>query len=208
MTNYGTSYVNTVTLSNTWICMTKIQAVRNLMEKARIGSLNSFNRLSTLEIQPRMLLRGSNEILKASHLLRDVLPPSLQSLTLYDCLAADGLINSKNLQMELYQMLKDSTLFSNLRFLIIEDTYNDFLRRNATPGSEIFERLNALQQACMERDIIFRIMSPNYLPWGGSNLLKTSEASDPEKRAHDAWKRGLDGLRAETPERVIIRLHQ
>lgn len=169
--------------------------------KALMGKLNEFDRLTTLRIQPEMVLGGINGILKAPYRLRDALPPLLHSLTLYNFYDNKGLINGKDLQTELFQIITDTIIFDNLNFLIIQDTYRNILR-NAAWGEELLDRLNALQQACSDRDIIFRIMSDDHLPQGGCNLLKHLEAHEPEERAHNAWKRGLDGLRGDTPERV------
>ncbi len=44
-------------------------------------------------------------------------------------------------------------------------------------------------------------MSHDHLPTGGRFLLAEPKAREPEKRARDAWNRGLDGVRGETPER-------
>ena len=181
--------------------VTRKQRRPEFNHKAPMGKLNEFDRLTTLRIQPEMLLGGINGISKPPYRLRDALPPSLHSLTLYNFYDDKGLINGKDLQVELFQIITDTTILDKLNFLIIQDTHKDFLR-NAAQGEELLDRLNALQQACSVRGIIFRIMSGRHLPQGGRNLLTCAEAHEPEMRAHDAWRRGLDNFRASPPERA------
>ena len=166
--------------------------------KAPMGKLHEFNRLTTLRVQPEMLLGGVNGILKAHYRLRDALPPSLHSLTFYNFYDEKGLINGQDLQTELLHVVTETALVHNLRFLIVQDTYKNFLR-NSPRDEELVNRLNNLHNACCDRNVIFRIMSDTHLPRGGANLLKHPEAHKPEERAHDAWRRGVNGVRGDTP---------
>ncbi len=116
-----------------------------------MGKLNGFDGLRTLRIQPELLIGGINGILKADYRLRDTLPSSLHSLTLYN-LYGNNLINGKDLQSELSQMLTDTTVVDSLNFLIIQDTHNYFLCNAVSVNeNEIFDRLNDLQQLCRKR---------------------------------------------------------
>ena len=159
--------------------------------KPPMGKLQEFDRLTTLRIQPEMLLGGVSGILRVPYRFRDALPPSLHSLTLYNFCDIRALVNGKDLQTEIYQILTDTTIFNKLNFLIIDDLYE---KGDSVLGEGLCTRMNAVQRVCNHRDIIFMLVSKGHLPQGGRNFLRYPEAYDPEEYALHTWETGIDDL--------------
>ena len=164
-------------------------------QKTPFGKLKEFNRLTTLRVQPELLLGGIGRTPQAPYLLRDALPPHLRSLTLYRICHKSGLIDDASLQLQLIEILTEitDTLFNALEYLIIEDSYPDSFRDAYADGQrEVFTRLCELQRVCRVRGVISYVMSGSLLPRGGHHLLRYPKAHNPEERARDLWNRGID----------------
>ena len=140
--------------------------------------LHEFKKLHTLRIQPRVLSEGIGVIIKSPFPLKDTVPQSLRSLTLYYSAYPDY-----ELERELLDLASDPALL-NLDYLILQDPL-DMLEINTT-NRRIEEMRESLQERFSGGNVLFKLMPIDLLPKGGRNLLKHPVACDPERYVYES----------------------
>ena len=113
-----------------------------------MGLLSGFERLETLSIQPEALIGGCCGAERAPFQLKDTLPPSLSSLTLYNPEEANGVYAA--LPSQLIQVVGDKR-YVFLRSIALEDELQSWW------DSESICHAEKLKQACKEAKIELRI---------------------------------------------------
>jgi hypothetical protein len=116
---------------------------------SHFGSLREFERLRKVCIQPAALLGGCLGEPRAPFRLKDTLPASLESLTLY---GIDGLVVDLGLAEQFREVLHSGD-FPHLQSIVFEDV-SEFVRY-FTP-SYVSRPNQAVKEACKEARVTFR----------------------------------------------------
>ena len=114
-----------------------------------MGLLSGFEQLETLSIQPEALLGGCCGAERAPFQLRDTLPPSLRSLTLYDLEETND--HYAALETQLIEVVGDKR-YTFLRSIVLEDELQSWW-----DPDESTCHTKTLKQACEEKKVELRI---------------------------------------------------
>ena len=123
-----------------------------------MGFMNDFEHLQIIRCHPEMLVGGR----RASYQVREMLPESLHSLTLY---GGQAMYERMNLEKHLKEVVSSGS-FSKLRFLLLEA--NKRCRKSPRRTFEVLYG-SPLQEWCKEQRIVFGKVSGEILPAGGLN---------------------------------------
>lgn len=151
---------------------------QNFLNLPAAGSLRDFIRLKKLRITPELLLGGRST---TSPELKDRVPHSLQSLTIYNGLHLYQLLK---LHSNLYQVL-NCGFFTKLIFFILERV------SKCGPRSDRVLRFHStpLNDMCADRGIIFCIVNRWGVPAGGTNRRSSSYVDDLEDLVAREWEK-------------------
>ena len=128
-------------------------------ENSHFGSLDAFERLKSLSVQPEMLLGGCCGDVLAPFRLKDTLPPNIESLTLY---GEEGLSTNKSLGNQVQEVLASPT-FPRLNHVVLEKP-SYFATLYPDPADPPHPKVS---QACRESGVNFEIGSGKKLVKGG-----------------------------------------
>ncbi|KAL4864642.1 hypothetical protein BDV12DRAFT_200884 [Aspergillus spectabilis] len=123
------------------------------------GSMQGFKRLESLCIQPEVLLGGCYEDVLAPYQLKNILPPTLKSLTFY---GDEGLALNKTLARQLQDVILSSD-FPLLGYVALEMSFKHihcYLDPTTPPH-------DAVEQACRARGIKYETKQASSCTKGG-----------------------------------------
>jgi hypothetical protein len=129
--------------------------------RRHFGPLRMFTRLKHLCVHETVLLGGQYELPRAPFRLKDTIPSTLESLTIY---GEPSKNIATDLPTQLLELIRDGN-FPSLKSIVFEELVNH-------AGDKVSLELlrhQAFRQACAKNDIGFRIESGSQLRKGGSN---------------------------------------
>ena len=152
---------------------------KKIQQTPPLNRLQEFKKLNTLRIQSRVLLEARGGSIDTPVKLRETVPESLRSLTLYFTAYRNA-----GFEPELLGLLGDPEAF-NLDYLILQDPL-DLLENSMSDRRTIDRIRESLLVHFHGAHVLFKLMSIHLLPRGGRNLLRNPETCDPERYVYES----------------------
>ncbi|KAL4779998.1 hypothetical protein BJX76DRAFT_62377 [Aspergillus varians] len=158
---FGPNRHQIISNSELWVCLQKYQHTLETVdicrsknthreENGHFGLLRTFPNLKHLRIQSEMLLGGCCGSPRASFRLKDTLPPTIETLTLY---GEEGFDIIPDMHFQLRELISGENHFPSLNTIVLDDMTSLYDH----DVQQLLPQYKDLGRLCRDSGIVFRI---------------------------------------------------